>query len=115
MRVLSLIITLPLTLFVLSFVLSNPLPVDVALWPLDGVVAQQPLSVVGLVLLMIGFISGALFVAFYSWALRVQLWRERRASQKLQKKIDDFERKTHPQPATQQTDQAQNLLPPLGV
>lgn len=91
MRALTLFITVPLTLFALSFAVSNPAPVDVALWPFDGVLLRQPLAVVVLVGMAAAFFLGALFASLLSWSVRLRYWQEKRRSRRLERQIAAIE------------------------
>jgi uncharacterized integral membrane protein len=86
MRLLSFIITVPFSVFLLIFAVSNPQAVELRLWPLDAVVTQ-PVSIAVSVLMLAAFLCGALFVALQAWALRVRYWRERRKNERLEKEI----------------------------
>lgn len=89
---LTLIITLPLTVFAVLFALSNGQGVDLTLWPLEGKMSL-PLSVVGLCLLATGFFCGALFVWMLSQKTRFKLWQETRRAERLEKELDALHKK----------------------
>lgn len=98
MRFLSLIanlfITLPLTLFALSFALSNRLPVGVALWPLETAATPAPrLGTLGVVLLGAGFLLGALFVGLFAQGWRYRAWQQNRKNARLQQDLTAAEEK----------------------
>lgn len=110
MRVLSfivtLLITLPLTLFALGFALSNPWPVGVSLWPFEFAAQPAPqLGVLGAALLGIGFFAGALFVGVLSQGWRYRAWREKRRADRLETALQVAEEKllAAAQPAPDET------------
>lgn len=83
MRIISLIttlfISLPLTVFALSFALSNRLPVGIELWPLTlRATPAWPLGIIGVVLLGVGFLAGAVFVGLWSQHWRLRAWQLQR-------------------------------------
>jgi uncharacterized membrane protein YdbT with pleckstrin-like domain len=80
-------ISLPLTLFALSFAISNDADVAVGLWPMDE---KYTLSLwqFGLGLLGGGFLLGALFVWLLSQKTRFLLWQESRRAARLEKELD---------------------------
>ena len=86
MTYLTLIITLPLTLFCVLFALSNMNDVQVSFWPLSWQ-ETLPLYVVGLGLMAAGFVCGALFVWLGAQKTRLQLWKETRKSERLEKEL----------------------------
>ncbi len=114
MRALSLFITVPLTLFALSFAVSNPSPVDVALWPFDGILLHQPLAIVVLALMGAAFFLGALFASFLSWSVRLRYWQEKRRTRRLERQIraiEDERAAAAQKPTTRPVDHAVSLPP----
>jgi uncharacterized integral membrane protein len=92
MAYLTLIITIPLALFVLAFAASNSAIVKAGLWPLDQT-WDMPLSILGLGMLGLGFLSGALFVWILYQRLRYRHWQARRRAQRLEKELDLLHKK----------------------
>lgn len=86
MKYLTLLITLPLTVFILAFAVSNRAMVDVSLWPLEQRFSY-PFYIVGLALLALGFFCGALFVWLPTLALRFGHWRLKKHAQKLESSL----------------------------
>lgn len=98
MRLLSflttLFITLPLTLFALSFALSNSLPVGVSLWPFTfGATPALSLGLLGVVLLGSGFFFGAVFVGVWSQHWRFRAWQQQRRAERSERALEAFEKK----------------------
>lgn len=87
LRYLSLIITLPLTVFAVLFALSNDATAEVALWPLEGV-RIVPLYLLGLGMLALGFFCGAVFVSLYAQRIRFKYWQEKRQRARLEKEVE---------------------------
>jgi uncharacterized integral membrane protein len=90
---LTLIVTLPLTLFAVLFAVSNGQTVEASLWPLERTLSL-PLSLVGLGLLFAGFLCGALFVWIHAQKTRLRLWRETRRAARIEKELDVLSRKS---------------------
>lgn len=87
-------ITLPLTLFALSFALSNSLPVGVNLWPFTFAAMPSPsLGVLGVVLLGSGFFLGAVFVGLWSQHWRYRAWQQQRRAERAERDLAAFEKK----------------------
>ena len=97
---LSLIITIPLTIFAVLFAVSNAQVVPVALWPFEGTI-DWPLSAVGLVLMLSGFLCGAVFVWMQAQKTRFKLWQETKRADRLEKELDLAHKKTMPDTQTQ--------------
>lgn len=92
MRYLTLIVTLPLSLFILLFVVANRARVDVFLYPgADGV--TWPLYSIALLMLVLGFIGGSLIVFIYAQRTRIKLWQESRRAARLEKELDLLQQK----------------------
>jgi uncharacterized membrane protein YciS (DUF1049 family) len=92
MAYLTLIITIPLTLFALAFAASNSASVKFGLWPLDQT-WDVPLSILGLGMLGLGFLSGAMFVWIMYQRLRFRHWQHTRKISRLEKELDVLNRK----------------------
>ncbi len=84
---LTLIITIPFTIFAALFAISNGQSVSVMLSPFEGKV-EWPLSAVGLSLLLAGFFCGAVFVWLQAQKTRFKLWQETRRADRLEKELD---------------------------
>jgi uncharacterized membrane protein YciS (DUF1049 family) len=92
MAYLTLIITIPLTLFALAFAASNSASVKFGLWPLDQT-WELPLSILGLAMLGMGFLSGATFVWIIYQRLRFRHWQHGRKIARLEKELDTLNQK----------------------
>lgn len=93
MAYISWIITLPLTVIAVLFVVSNTEKVDFYLYP--GAVAWSlPVYAVGLALLLGGFLAGALFVSLHAQKTMFRYWQEKNKSARLGKELDDMHRKS---------------------
>ena len=90
LRLLSLLVTVPLTLAVISFVLSNRQETAVGLWPLPSAL-EMPVWFLGLSALVVGFITGG----FVSWlgghARRVRGHRLERRVRELERTLAETE------------------------
>lgn len=98
MRFISLLttvfITLPLTLFALSFALSNSLPVGVSVWPFTfSATPALSLGLIGVVLLGSGFFFGALFVGLWSQHWHFRAWQYQRRAERAERELAAFEKK----------------------
>lgn len=83
MRYLTWIVTLPLTLIVVSFAVSNRQPTALELWPLPGAV-EVPVFVVALVPLAVGIVLGGLV----DWLVQ---GRHRRHERQLKRRVGTLE------------------------
>lgn len=99
MSYLTLLITIPLTIFAVLFAVSNDADVSVGLWPLDGR-HEMPIYALGLGMLIGGFLLGALFVSILAQKTRFLFWQEQRKRARLEKELDSLHAKTHPAPST---------------
>lgn len=89
MQYLTLLITLPLTVFAVLVVLSNGADVTFYLLPDDKVFsATLPLWQLALGLLGGGFFLGALFVWVLHQKARFRYWQESRKSARLEKELE---------------------------
>jgi len=98
MAYLTLLITIPLTLFTLSFAISNGDEISLGLWPLEQKLTL-PGWQFGLGFLGAGFLSGALFVWLLSQKTRFLYWKESRRAARLEKELGDLHAKTAPKDA----------------
>lgn len=99
MSYLTLIITVPLTVFAILFAVSNSADVTVGLWPFEK---EYTVSTwfFGLAMLGAGFFLGALFVWILSQKTRFQYWKESRRAARLEKELEALNRKQMPPAAT---------------
>ena len=97
MAYLTLIITIPLTLFALAFAASNSASVKFGLWPLDQT-WDAPLSILALGMLGLGFLSGATFVWIMYQRLRFRHWQHTRKISRLEKELDGLTQKAAEEP-----------------
>src|SRR5690606_390358 len=81
------LVSVPLTLFVVLFAISNGTDVSVAFFPGDDGYTM-PVHTLGLGLLALGFLSGAVFVSILAQRLRFRLWQEKQKAQRLEKELD---------------------------
>ncbi|HZH29011.1 MAG TPA: lipopolysaccharide assembly protein LapA domain-containing protein [Azospirillaceae bacterium] len=90
LRLLSLLVTVPLTLAVISFALSNRQETAVGLWPLPSAL-EMPVWFLGLSALVVGFAAGG----FVSWlgghARRVRGHRLERRVRELERTLAETE------------------------
>ena len=92
MKYLTLFITLPITLFSILFVAANTDHVSYYLYPGDTA-RSLPLYAIGIGLLGVGFLTGAVFVALYAQRLQFKYWAETRKSAQLEKALAAYEEK----------------------
>lgn len=104
MRYVSLLVTVPLTVFSILFAMSNIGKVSVSLTPV-GPQAELPLWLVGLGLMGVGFFCGALLL--WLGALRLRFSRRRALGQ-----VARLERELQRQKNLQAEQDRQALLPP---
>jgi uncharacterized integral membrane protein len=87
---LTLLITLPLTIFSVLFVVSNTGSISLYLYP--GAPEQQvPIYLLGMVLLGGGFFLGALFVGLHAQKTTILYWREQQRAARLEKELDELQ------------------------
>jgi uncharacterized integral membrane protein len=84
-RALSALVTLPLTLLVVVFAISNRHTVLVGLWPFEGAV-EMPLYLLALGALAVGLLAGGLLAWINALGAR---WRARREA----RRADEAERR----------------------
>lgn len=95
MRYILLLITLPMTVFAVAFVVSNPQAATVSLFSF-GEAVSIPLGVIGLVMMGSGFFFGALFVWLHSQSVRFRCWRETRRANRLEKELAELQTQDMP-------------------
>jgi uncharacterized membrane protein YciS (DUF1049 family) len=89
MQYLTLLITLPITVFAVLLVLSNSAAVTLYLLPDDAAFAVTlPLWQIALGLLGGGFFLGALFVWLLHQKARFRFWQESRKAARLEKELE---------------------------
>jgi uncharacterized integral membrane protein len=87
MKYLTMLVSAPLTVFVVLFAVSNSADVSVALLPGDEGHAV-PVHTLGLGMLALGFLCGAVFVSILAQRLRFRYWQEKKKSERLEKELD---------------------------
>lgn len=92
MAYLSLFVTVPLTVLAVLFVVSNTADVSVYFYP-GSEPLTAPFYVTGLVLLLGGFLAGAIFVSLHAQKTAFRFWQEKQKSARLEKDLDDLHRK----------------------
>lgn len=92
MAYITLIITIPLTVFAALFSLSNTGIVTLSLWPFEKTI-DFAVNIFGLGMLGLGFLLGALFVWIQYQKMRLKLWQESRKSARLEKELDSLRQK----------------------
>jgi len=91
MRILIWFITLPLTLFILSFAVSNTETVEVFFTPFTSSVDIY-LSFICLGMLILGFLCGALYVWIHDLKQRGKSWNKLR---QVKKELEEEKKKEH--------------------
>ena len=86
LRFLSFLITLPLTLLVVDFAVSNRQSVPMGLFPLVDQV-EMPLFLPVVLALVIGLLAGAVFVWLSGHGTRVKARREAKRAQQLEREL----------------------------
>ena len=89
MRYLSWMITIPLTVLSVLFLVGNTGKVAVHYW-INTPPFDVPLYAVGLAMLGIGFLAGAMFISLSYYALRHKHWRLKRRLARLEEEMDDL-------------------------
>ncbi|MBI1214768.1 MAG: DUF1049 domain-containing protein [Alphaproteobacteria bacterium] len=95
MSYITLLITIPLTVFSVLFVVSNTGDVTLGLWPLERTFTLSS-GVFGLLMLGGGFFLGALFVWIHSQKMRFNGWRATRRASRLEKELESLHEKSAP-------------------
>ena len=93
LRLISLLITIPVTLFVIFFAVSNTQDVTVYFNIFDWSLSA-PFYAISLGLMAAGFIIGALLVWLNLYSYRIRYWQAQRQISRYEKRIDDI-RSTH--------------------
>ncbi len=89
MRYLLWLVSIPLTVFVVLFAVSNPQKVQVMLVPLEGQ-REFSLAAIGLALMALGFLAGSLFVGIQGYRTQLRKWQETRRADRLEKELEKF-------------------------
>jgi uncharacterized integral membrane protein len=108
---LSFIITLPVTLVILVFALSNRGSVGLTIWPFD-VTIDLPIYLVVLGSLLLGFLLGGLIAWLAGRRVRRQARRLQQETRRQAAEIADLKKRQAPPPAGTGL-VAQNTRPPL--
>ena len=87
MRYVLWLISIPLTVFVVLFAVSNPVFVHLELVPLKGG-WDLSLATVGLGMMALGFLSGAVFVGVQGYRMQIKKWQETRRADRLEKELE---------------------------
>jgi uncharacterized integral membrane protein len=85
-RALTALVTLPLTLVVIAFALSNRGLVPVGLWPFDEQV-EMPIYLLGLGALLLGFLAGAAMAGFGTLSARLRARQETKRAEAAERKL----------------------------
>ncbi len=88
MKYISWLITIPLTVLALVFIISNQDRIDVHYW-IYAESYSLPLYFVGLFMLGVGFFCGALFVSISAYSLRHEHWKTKRHLKRLQAELEN--------------------------
>lgn len=97
-RALTVVVTLPLTLFVIAFALSNRHSAAIGLWPFDDRV-EMPVYLLALGALVLGFLAGAGLAGFGTLVARLRARREARRAEVAERKLAASERAPSRSPA----------------
>ncbi|MBM3547283.1 MAG: DUF1049 domain-containing protein [Alphaproteobacteria bacterium] len=97
-RALAALVTLPLTLIVIAFAISNRGLVAVGLWPFD-VKAEMPIYLLALGALLLGFLAGATLAGFGTLAARLRARREAKRAEAAERKLATADRPSSSRPA----------------
>lgn len=90
MNYLTLLITVPVTVFSILFVVANAGSVSLSVYP-GAPEYTMPIYTLGIALLAGGFFLGALFVGLHAQKTTVLYWREKQRSARLEKELDDIQ------------------------
>lgn len=92
MKYITVLITLPLTVLMGFFVLSNTAKTSVFLYP-DSPGYSLSVGMLGLVMLGTGFFFGALFVWIHDQKIRIKGWKDKKRADRLEKELDTLQKK----------------------
>ena len=92
MTYLTLLITVPLTLIAVFFAVANTTEAPFFLLP-GAEAVTLPIYIVGLGMLLGGFLGGALFVGIHAQRTTYQLWQEKKRAAQLEKDLDALHKK----------------------
>lgn len=111
LRILSLIITLPLSLFVVLFAIANTdiITTQIAFFDYSFDVPQY---VLGLAMLAIGFICGGLLVWLNLYGYRIRYWQAKRKIAKYEDEMTNLKEKQMEKSADLTDDEPLTSLPP---
>jgi uncharacterized integral membrane protein len=109
---LSFIITLPVTLVILVFALSNRGPIGLTLWPFDATI-DLPIYLVVLGSLLVGFLLGGLIAWVAGVRVRRQARRLRQETRRQAAEIADLKKRQGPPPPAGTGLVTQSARPPL--
>lgn len=87
MRYLLWLISIPLTIFVILFTISNPVVVHVTLIPFESA-WDVPLATIGLAMMALGFLAGSVFVGVQGYRTQIKKWQETRRADRLEKELE---------------------------
>lgn len=90
-RALGAIVTLPLTLLVIAFALSNRGLVAIGLWPFDDLI-ELPVYLLALGMLAIGFLAGAALASLGTLSARYRARREAKRAAAAERKLAETAR-----------------------
>lgn len=91
MTYLTLLITVPLSIFTVLFAISNTETVPFFLFPGDDGY-NVPGYLLGLGMLALGFLSGILFVGLLAQRTQFRYWQEKNRAQRLEKELEKIEK-----------------------
>lgn len=86
MRLISWLVTLPIFVAVIVFVLQNRMQVSISFWPFDAK-ATLPISVLSLGLLILGFVMGTIVTGFSTFRAQIEARRLRKQVAELTDKL----------------------------
>ncbi|MBL1148185.1 MAG: LapA family protein [Pseudomonadota bacterium] len=108
MKYFSWFITIPLTVLSLMFLIGNTDNVSVYYW-MDTPPYELPLYAVGLAMLAVGFLGGALFVSLNYYALRHEHWKVKRRLARIETELEESKKKPAKPAETENREMPQKL------